>query len=798
MATTNHGNDPVTGVVGNGSNSCNLYYQDPNLSSTAAQALELTLIGETESPLTADEVIVVKVPVSALRDSLVYKKTWAGPVITTTTGVEGTDAVNGSQQSYPFAVFRPKVLVDAASNTNSSTALGRFLKLDPDAKAQYMFTDDSGDNSLWTLQSYFANEPFTYSDANAATLSQIPAESVKSVVMTAISAKPLVTSAKATLGASNFSALPSAVVPNFIKSTTANASSPAQNDYALDLFQQADAAGKVAYWYNYTDSNGTVGGSSAPTVTSGFGLEGSSADYRQVSFVEGDSITLYVTYNMTKTKSFKLDGASGADAKYQIMGSNGTVVNVDNNHSMTSDVRNVVIAYQFMAGPSQFIGSFNASLDNFGVVSSSNSKLTWTISGGPLNSYYSWRLNQGSLSVEGSNGFIDSRGMGYFTTQRTFPAGAVTLTVTFVNNSTISGSANVTTPTQYDPKVSMMLQSASLPSVFRLIIANANPTTSYTWTIGAESGTGTLNTAGSDIQNGNITYDVGNVVAATVTFDDGTTKSASYTIYPYNAIFSADSSSWAPSTLVMNVYGGQPNSSFSYSINGGPSIQESIDGEGNYSFTSTDVYQAGPGYVTALFDDGQPITMPFRINAECVVTGAPLSGSAPSQVGFSITKGYPNTKCYWKAYEIAPEGYTESGMVEFDGDGNASGSTVGSYSGAVRIDIVPNANPGQSVGSPEFNVTNIVLTPSQVSGSLPSRISYSITGANPGSTFTLTVDGDDTENGITDGSGNGTGIIDESGNGSGSTTRQYDVGTYPVVIAFNDFQGQYTQNITLS
>jgi len=790
MATTNHGNDPVTGVVPSGyyPNACNLYYQDPNLSSTASQSIELTLIGQSDTqPLTPDEVIVVKVPVSALGDSLVYKKTWAGPVATTTTGVEGTDAVNGSQQSYPFAVFRPKVLVDAASNTNSSTALGRFLKLDPDAKAQYLFTDDSGDNSLWTLQSYFANEPFTYSDANAATLSQIPAESVKSVVMTAISAKPLVTSAKATLGASNFSALQSAVVPNFIKSTTANATSPAQNDYALDLFQQADAAGKVAYWYNYTDSNGVHGGSSARPITSGIGIEGSPSDYSQVMFEEGDSITLYVTYNMTKTKSFKLDGASDNKAKYQIMGSNGTVVNVDNNHTMTSDVRNVVVAYQFMAGPSQFIGSFNASLDNFGVVSSSNSKLTWTISGGPLNSYYSWRLHQGSLSVEGSNGFIDSRGMGYFTTERTFPAGAVTLTVTFADNSTISGSANVETPTQYDPKVSMMLQSASLPSVFRLIIANANPTTSYTWTIGAESGTGTLNSRGSDIQYGNITYDVGNVVAATVTFDDGTTKSASYTIYPYNAIFSAGSSSWPPSPLVMNVYGGQPNSGFSYSINGGPSIQESIDGEGNYSFTSTDVYQAGPGYVTALFDYGQPITMPFFVNAQCVVTGAPLSGSVPSQVGFSITKGYPNTKCYWKAYETAPEGYAESGMVEFDGDGNASGSTVGSYSGAVRIEIVPNANTGQGGGAPEFNITNIVLTPSQVSGSLPSRISCSITGANPDSTYIWFIDSE-----------SGTGIVDGSGNSSSTSSGQFEAGTYTVNIAFNDFQGQYTQNITLS
>jgi len=53
---------------------------------------------------------------------------------------------------------------------------------------------------------------------------------------------------------------------------------------------------------------------------------------------------------MTKTKTFKLDGApDNTKARYQITNSNGIPVNVSHNHSMTSDVRRVVIAYQFMA-----------------------------------------------------------------------------------------------------------------------------------------------------------------------------------------------------------------------------------------------------------------------------------------------------------------------------------------------------------------------------------------------------------------------------------------------------------------
>jgi hypothetical protein len=353
--TTRHGNDPVTGVVPTGyyPNVCNLYYQDEGLSSQASQSIELTLIGETETnPKTPDEVIVVKLTAAALGDALVYKSNWQGP-ITTSGGFEGSNNVSNSSQKYPTVVFRPKVLVDNAKQLNgNSTALGRFLAIDTDAKAKYEFTDDSGDNSLWTLQSYFANEPFTYTDGNAATLSQIPAESVKSVAMTAISAVPLTTDFRATNGASNFVAKSGSVLPPSILSTTpSNATSPSTNDYVLDLFQQADAAGKVAYWSVATNSDGTTGSTTATAASSSEGIpSGSSAsDYSRVSFVSGDSLTVYVTYNMTKTKTFKLDSAPSSNAKYQILGSNGTMVNVANNHTMTSDVRDVVIAYQFMA-----------------------------------------------------------------------------------------------------------------------------------------------------------------------------------------------------------------------------------------------------------------------------------------------------------------------------------------------------------------------------------------------------------------------------------------------------------------
>jgi hypothetical protein len=352
--SANHGTAAPTGLPGGGSNSCNLYYQDPNLSASAAESLDLTLIGQQDSqPLTPDEVIVVKVSPATLGDSLVYRSEWTGPK-TTTAGVEGSDGVNGSAQSYPTVVFRPKVLVEGAtSDNNSSSALGRFLALDPAAKAQYEFMDDSGDNSLWTLQSYFANTPFVFTNP---LLAQIPAESVKSVTVTKISTKPLTAGANARLGATNFTAAGgNPIMSDYIASSTGSGTEPAANDYALDLFQQADAAGKVAYWQVVTGASGTTGSTTASPASSSLGL-GDVAQFSQVKFVEGDSITVYVTYNMIKTKTFHLDAPSAlggpGTAQFKLTAADGSVISVSDGVSMESQPASVVVAYQFMASNS--------------------------------------------------------------------------------------------------------------------------------------------------------------------------------------------------------------------------------------------------------------------------------------------------------------------------------------------------------------------------------------------------------------------------------------------------------------
>jgi hypothetical protein len=127
---------------------CNLYWQNA-LSASAANTTTLTLIGQTNNPLTPDQVIVVEVPVAHMQEALIYDSQWEAP--------EDGATVPG-EQPYPHVKFNPKLLADNAVLSDSKSAEGRFLTVDPEpSSAAPTFADDGGDTSLWTLQAYFMN-----------------------------------------------------------------------------------------------------------------------------------------------------------------------------------------------------------------------------------------------------------------------------------------------------------------------------------------------------------------------------------------------------------------------------------------------------------------------------------------------------------------------------------------------------------------------------------------------------------------------------------------------------------------
>jgi hypothetical protein len=228
------------------------------------------------------------VPLQALKDSLVYSPAaeW------TLSDLDGPDGT----QSYPQVTFTPSGLVAAAVETSSKTAEDRFVELNG-----YAVSGDDA-NGITSLQEYFdaiTDDKFPNTD-----LQKIPIDAVKSVEHQALSAEPLST------------VLATAV-------SQASTVTSGANDWALKLFEEAAAAGKIVLPANRT------GNENSPL---------------KPEFVVGDSITVYVTYSMVKTRKFFLDGNDAGDAF--------TVGNVSIVHGVTEEVSEAVtkrVAWKFVA-----------------------------------------------------------------------------------------------------------------------------------------------------------------------------------------------------------------------------------------------------------------------------------------------------------------------------------------------------------------------------------------------------------------------------------------------------------------
>jgi hypothetical protein len=301
---------------------CNLYWQKP-VSAAAANTTTLTLIGQTNDPLTPDQVIVVNVPVAEMKNALIYDSLWEAPQ---------DGATVPGEQPYPHVTFNPKLLADSAvADADSLTAEGRFLTVEAEPSvAAPTFADDRGDDSLWTLQSYFMNSAFSFGSSSV--IGQVPAESVKKV-----EAGKLVVDVLSGDGLPSGDLFEQSDAPILADEYTYTGSG--DENFVLELFKQAVAAGKIK-----AATASSTGG--APTSTA---EPADAAGFSKVDFKVNDSITIYVTYNMTKKKKVKLDTAdTGADAKFTIM-VNGVATELKTDDDETSTVTSVVVAYQFVA-----------------------------------------------------------------------------------------------------------------------------------------------------------------------------------------------------------------------------------------------------------------------------------------------------------------------------------------------------------------------------------------------------------------------------------------------------------------
>jgi hypothetical protein len=269
-----------------------LYYQH-TFSAAAAMNTDITLLGEDNDAKTPDQLIMVNVSPAQLNSILSYSSQW-------TAGAGPTGAAGDQPTPDPKVNFN-----DVATSTRAVALQNLFKAAGSAGDANPTMTDDSGDSSLETLQNYFVNLSFSWNlkdDAgvvDATDLNAIPAENVTKVEIGAITSDTL-----------------AQVLPGAKDGDTYVADHPAgEEDYARDLFEQAVAAGKAP-----------AGG-----VT---------------NFEVNDSVTVYVTYNLAKTKTFLLDTVQDSGtAKFRIA---GTDIEVGNS-TVLSGTASVTIAWQFKA-----------------------------------------------------------------------------------------------------------------------------------------------------------------------------------------------------------------------------------------------------------------------------------------------------------------------------------------------------------------------------------------------------------------------------------------------------------------
>jgi hypothetical protein len=271
-----------------------LYTADASATNT------LTVLGETGVASTVDQTIVVHVPASALKEALTFNPSWEIPA----------DNVLDTEK-LPTVTWDPSKLEAAMKlDGDSKTAEDRFLAKYTLQGKDATFEDDAG-SSLETMQQWIAYVP-PPADSD---IEKIPFEAIIKVVPGAVTAGKLGDSQR--LGASPV--------------VVGNADAGAHASDVMNLFEQALAAGRAT-----ESANGDVGAAGAG----------------KLEFVNGDSITVYVVYTISKTVRVEIDvvNATGS-AQYQIPGVAQVIDTAHPLEESTADADKVskTVAYKFLA-----------------------------------------------------------------------------------------------------------------------------------------------------------------------------------------------------------------------------------------------------------------------------------------------------------------------------------------------------------------------------------------------------------------------------------------------------------------
>jgi hypothetical protein len=294
-------NSPVSSSSEEGYTGSNLFYTETFLT-LATQQTNITVLADNNILLNPDEVIVQYVSLADLNSVMSYTGTWnpnQGP-----TGESGYNLPDITVDFTP--------LLNVADGTGEmgevfrKTFTGGDVGPSTDPSLPLM-RDYSGDASVWPIQTYFTNMSFNYSGTTSlpnsideSVLNSIPIESITNVNTLPLTCESL---KRAVNGENDV----------FKEKIYIYSDSSQQNQFVRQLFEQAAAAGKI------------------DTTT------------QVTNFLDGDSITIYVEYEMSKTKKFLIDGVGGDPFKPL-----GLDINISNGEILESGKKIVMVGWQFV------------------------------------------------------------------------------------------------------------------------------------------------------------------------------------------------------------------------------------------------------------------------------------------------------------------------------------------------------------------------------------------------------------------------------------------------------------------
>jgi hypothetical protein len=261
---------------------------------SVSQNVDITLIGEQiTTPQNVVQTLNIKVLASDLNAAFEVAPAAGWELDDLTAPADGV-------QTYPEVTFKASNLVTAATALQSNV-ITKFQELNATGQL-----DDKG-IAYETLQDYIAD--MNNSDfPDDILLNSIPVEAVRSVTNTTLTI----------IAGDRVEAL-------FEDETDLEVASgaPPDNSYALQLFAQAVGAGKVS---NTSDNDRSV----------------------KFNFVEGDSISLFVNYSLSKTRTYLLDSNETAPS-FKIGNITLDVEGDDKNNVETSNTITKKVEFKFYA-----------------------------------------------------------------------------------------------------------------------------------------------------------------------------------------------------------------------------------------------------------------------------------------------------------------------------------------------------------------------------------------------------------------------------------------------------------------